>query len=133
MKSNAKKFGEYLRKLRKDRHLTLRDVEELTAISNSYLSQVESGKRGIPHLQKLLALAEVYKVELNEILEEAGLVTGPSTSLKDRIDRAIEFIRRDPDFEYGHKLSEDDMSFDAKRFIIEVYEKSTGKKVLKEE
>ena len=53
-------FGEFLKKLREDRGMTLRDVEEKIHISNAYLSQVESGQRNIPTMRILSKLAEVY-------------------------------------------------------------------------
>ena len=56
----GKSFGGFLRKLREDRNMTLRDVEEKIHISNAYLSQVESGQRNIPTMRILSKLAECY-------------------------------------------------------------------------
>ena len=46
---DLKSFGEYLKALRRGRHLTLRQVEEHAHVSNAYLSQLERGERGIPN------------------------------------------------------------------------------------
>jgi transcriptional regulator with XRE-family HTH domain len=68
-------FVDYLKELREDRKLNLRQVEELTGISNPYLSQIEQGKRGIPTIKILRKLADAYRVPLREffnvISEEA--------------------------------------------------------------
>ena len=56
----GKQFGEFLKKLREDRNMTLRDVEQKIHISNAYLSQVESGQRSIPTIRILSKLAECY-------------------------------------------------------------------------
>lgn len=67
----GKMFGNYLKKLRIDRKLTLRDVEEKAKISNAYLSQVERGERGTPTMKILIKLAEVYGVPVSVLNEKA--------------------------------------------------------------
>jgi HTH-type transcriptional regulator, competence development regulator len=68
MKNN---FGNYLKKLRLDRNLSLRDVEKKAKISNAYLSQVERGERSIPTLRILSRIAEAYGVDLSELAKKA--------------------------------------------------------------
>lgn len=68
----AKKFGQYLKKLRLEQGYTIRQVEMKTGISNAYLSQIENGKRNIPTAQILQKLAPVYRVETTELLTAAG-------------------------------------------------------------
>ena len=60
-------FGETLRKIRKEKNLTLREVEKKSGISNSYLSQIEQGKRGIPSIPVLLRLDEAYNLEKGDL------------------------------------------------------------------
>ncbi|MCB9758163.1 MAG: helix-turn-helix domain-containing protein [Candidatus Omnitrophica bacterium] len=64
-------FGEYLKQLRLDRKLTLREVEEKAQISNAYLSQVERGERSTPTMKILDRLAEVYGVSVSTLNEKA--------------------------------------------------------------
>lgn len=70
----AKKFGQYLKKLRTEQGYTIRQVEMKTGISNAYLSQIENGKRNIPTAQILQKLAPVYGVETTELLTVAGYI-----------------------------------------------------------
>jgi transcriptional regulator with XRE-family HTH domain len=63
-------FGEYLRKLRKERGFTLREVENKVNVSNAYLSQLERGERGVPTIRVLSKLAEAYGVSLTSLTEE---------------------------------------------------------------
>jgi len=65
------KFGEDLKKLREDRKLTLREVEEQAHISNAYLSQVERGERGVPTMKVLAKLAQVYGVPISLLNQKA--------------------------------------------------------------
>ena len=67
------KFGKYIKRLRKDSGLTLRDVERLTGISNPYICQLENGKRGIPGVHTLEKLSIAYHVSIARLLTEAGI------------------------------------------------------------
>lgn len=44
----ATKFGKFLRKLRIDRGMVIRDMAEMLGVSPAYLSAIELGKRAIP-------------------------------------------------------------------------------------
>lgn len=66
-----KKFGEFMRKLREDRKLTLRQVEERAKISNAYISQIERGDRGVPNFKTLTKLAEAYGVDVAALTQAA--------------------------------------------------------------
>ncbi|MGB9905617.1 MAG: helix-turn-helix domain-containing protein, partial [Desulfotomaculales bacterium] len=68
----ANNFGKFLRKLRKERGLTIRQLETYSGVSNAYLSQVETGKRGVPSPEILEKLAPVLKVSYELLMEKAG-------------------------------------------------------------
>jgi transcriptional regulator with XRE-family HTH domain len=61
------KLGNYLRALREERGLKLRDVEHMTGISNSFLSQVELGSRKCS-TDVLLKLARAYEIPAGNLL-----------------------------------------------------------------
>lgn len=69
-------LGQYLASIRRDRTLTLRDVETATAkeVSNAYLSQIENDKIRKPSPNVLLALSKVYKISYERLMEMAGYV-----------------------------------------------------------
>lgn len=64
-------FGDYLKKLREDRNLTLRDVEREAKVSNAYLSQLERGDREVPNYKVLSRLAELYGISVTKLMEVA--------------------------------------------------------------
>jgi len=66
------KFGQYLRRLRKKKNLSLRQLSDLTGISDSYLSLIEKGKRGVPRPEYLRRLAEALGVSYDDMLAKAG-------------------------------------------------------------
>ena len=61
-----------MKRVRKERKLTLRVVEEKTGISNAYLSQVENGKIIRPSPSVLHKLAEFYDVSYEHLMRLAG-------------------------------------------------------------
>ena len=66
-----KTFGIFLRTLREERQLTLRQVEERVRISNGYLSQIERGERRVTSFKILAKLAEAYGVSMDDLLKAA--------------------------------------------------------------
>ncbi|ERL65298.1 helix-turn-helix domain-containing protein [Schleiferilactobacillus shenzhenensis] len=58
-------YGAIYRRLRKDKHITLQNVEKTTGISNSLISRFEQGKNDIT-LSKLLPLLVAIHVSYNE-------------------------------------------------------------------
>ena len=65
-------LGTHLRAVRERLRLTLREVEDRTAISNAYLSQIESGKIKEPSPGVLNRLAELYNDSYAQLMELAG-------------------------------------------------------------
>ncbi|MEO3387352.1 S24 family peptidase [Mesorhizobium sp. CAU 1741] len=58
-----------IRNLRKDRDITLERLAEMTGISVSYLSRIESNKRGLS-LENVISIARALAVEPEEISDE---------------------------------------------------------------
>jgi len=67
-------LGALLADLRTAKGLSLREVEEATdrAVSNAYLSQLENGRIKKPSPNVLHALASVYSVPYEALMEKAG-------------------------------------------------------------
>ena len=123
-------LGPLLRKLREG--LSLRDVYLATGISISYLSEVERGLRE-PGLKLLTRLAGLYNVDVRDLVKRAGLsddgVPDPRIDKEAEVGRAFEYVLADPRFRFGTRPS-GPMSMDAKRFIVEMYERFSGKRLL---
>lgn len=72
--------GPRLKQIRTQRQLTLTEVADLTGISKSTLSRLETGQRK-PSLELLLPLAESYRVPLEDLVN-APAVGDPRIHLK---------------------------------------------------
>ena len=86
-------LGSLLADLRVAKGLSLRQVEEATdrAVSNAYLSQLEKGKIQRPSPHVLHALAAVYAVPYEALMERAGYLLTPSGRAGTRRKRLATF------------------------------------------
>ena len=126
-----RELGPPLRRLRGDS--SLRDVRRETGISNSYLSQIERGDRR-PGPSVLKRLASLYGVDVQDLLKRAGYLDKPDgVEARDNepqeVERAYKYVLADPKFQVGTRPS-GPLSLEAKRFIVEMYERFTGKRLL---
>jgi transcriptional regulator with XRE-family HTH domain len=57
---------------RRERELSLRDVERATGIRSAHLSQIETGRIARPEMALLWQLAVLYELDFGVLLERAG-------------------------------------------------------------
>jgi transcriptional regulator with XRE-family HTH domain len=70
--AQMKALGDFIRSQRKLANLSLRQLAELTSLSNPYLSQVERGLHQ-PSVRVLRLLADALNVSAETLLTQAGL------------------------------------------------------------
>ena len=121
-------IGPLLKRLRGEH--SLRDVQRLTGVSSSYLSLVERGERR-PGVNLINKLAVLYGVDVNELLHRARRLGGvdPRDDEPLEVERAYQYVLADPQFRVGTR-PDGPLSIKAKRFIVEMYERFTGKRLL---
>jgi transcriptional regulator with XRE-family HTH domain len=124
-------FGEYVKELRKKNRLTLKQAEAHGVASNAYLSQLERGQRKRPHPDILKRMAEVYNEPLRDLMIAAGYLTTETErkSERERIEQAYKIVESDPLVPHGTRHQGTKLSLDAMRFIVEMYQNFTGKKL----
>jgi len=81
-------FSERMKKLRKEKGLTLEDLSKLTGITTTTLSRYETGKR-IPNATALEELAKAFGVSVDYLLGK--------TDIRYSADRIEKIISDDPD------------------------------------
>ena len=70
---SKEQLGNYLKKIRNERDLSLREVYNITNISYSHLNMIENGKRNVtPAL--LRELANLYHIDYLDLYEKAGYI-----------------------------------------------------------
>ena len=70
-------LGTFIRAQRKMANLSLRQLAELTSLSNPYLSQLERGLHQ-PSVRVLKLISDALNVSAETLLTEAGLITPAS-------------------------------------------------------
>src|SRR4030081_3452243 len=91
-------LGSFIRSQRRLANLTLRDMAELTNVSNPYLSQIERGLHE-PSVRVLRSLARALNLSAETLLARAGLleaVTELEMDEGDAVSATEEVIRSDP-------------------------------------
>src|ERR1035438_7270193 len=66
-------LGAFIREQRKKANLSLRQLAELTSLSNPYLSQVERGLHQ-PSVRVLKAISDALNLSAESLMTQAGLI-----------------------------------------------------------
>jgi len=95
-------LGAFIREQRKRANLSLRQLAELTSLSNPYLSQVERGLHQ-PSVRVLKALSGALNVSAETLMAQAGLIdaiagdaAGAEEQEKPEVPGTEDAIRADP-------------------------------------
>jgi len=128
---NPKQFGEFMRGLRQKQRLSLRNAADQATISVTYLWQIEKGER-TPSAEILKKLTPIYEVTVEELLKAVGYLEEPKVEMSDleRLEWAFNLARTDPDYKFGTYLRGSELTPEVKRYIVEAYERASGKKLL---
>jgi transcriptional regulator with XRE-family HTH domain len=131
--NERKEFGAYMARLREASGLSLREVAAKVGMSNTYIFQIEKGERNPPVTEKLYVLADLYGVPRESMLAAAHRTAESNRKQYfEALDNAFHFVTNHPGFVYGNQIPSASLTPAAKRFIVEMFEKSTGLNVLME-
>ena len=123
-------IGDILRQLRGE--LTLREVHGRTGIPVAVLSQFETGTR-IPNVDIVRKLAVCYGVRMIDLLRPTGVLDDqhldPSQLRVNHLEHSYQYVLADPRFRTLPRPT-DPMPPETKRFLVNVYERLTGKTLL---
>jgi transcriptional regulator with XRE-family HTH domain len=109
-KSQMEALGSFIRTQRKMADLSLRELAEMTEVSNPYLSQLERGLHQ-PSVRVLKAIANALNVSAETLLVQAGLLEDGGEEGEPAAGSSVESaIRTDPV-----------LSDDQKEALINVY------------
>ena len=109
-KSQMEALGSFIRTQRKLADLSLRELAEMTEVSNPYLSQLERGLHQ-PSVRVLKSIADALNVSAETLLVQAGLLEGATEEGEVAAGSSVEAaIRTDPI-----------LSDDQKEALINVY------------
>ena len=114
-KSQMEALGSFIRTQRKLADLSLRELAEMTEVSNPYLSQLERGLHQ-PSVRVLKAIANALNLSAETLLVQAGLLDGGGEQDAPATTSSVEAaVRTDPV-----------LSDDQKEALINVYRAMVG-------
>jgi len=119
-----KELGNYIAEKRRRRMLSLRELEAITGLNNTFISQLETGvKTYLPKPAALAALARALGVTMTDLLAKAGYAdpTIEPETIERQIDRRFAHVLTDPRFKHGMAVK-GEYDFNLKRFVVELYE-----------
>ena len=112
-------LGAFIRTQRKMANLSLRQLAELTSLSNPYLSQVERGLHQ-PSVRVLKAISDALNLSAETLLAEAGLIDAMAGRSPDRKQEPAALATEDA-IRADQRLNEDQ-----KAALIAVYRSMLG-------
>jgi transcriptional regulator with XRE-family HTH domain len=95
-------LGEFIRSQRKLARLSLRELADMTKVSNAYLSQIERGLHQ-PSVRVLQAVAQALNVSAETLLAQAGLMVQAGEVAAAGVNATELAIRSDPLLNEGQK------------------------------
>jgi transcriptional regulator with XRE-family HTH domain len=128
--SQRETLGAFIREQRKRANLSLRQLAELTSLSNPYLSQIERGLHQ-PSVRVLKAISDALNVSAETLLAQAGLIDAMTGTRADRKPSAGESADDAPpqgavpEVEQAIRADER-LSDDQKTALISVYRTMLG-------
>ena len=113
-------LGAFIRDQRKKANLSLRQLAELTSLSNPYLSQVERGLHQ-PSVRVLRAISDALNLSAESLMTQAGLIdaiasTGQADPAEASPDKAGEVLPTEDAIRADPRLGDDQ-----KAALIAVY------------
>jgi transcriptional regulator with XRE-family HTH domain len=113
-------LGAFIREQRKRANLSLRQLAELTSLSNPYLSQIERGLHQ-PSVRVLKAISDALNLSAETLLAQAGLIDAIAAKAPGEGDAQPKAPLTEDAIRADERLSEDQKSA-----LIAVYRSMLG-------
>jgi transcriptional regulator with XRE-family HTH domain len=123
-------LADRLKAARERKKWSERDLARESGVPYTTIWRLENKRTTEPKAHILQRLSNTLEVSVDYLLGGAqSTEVDPLLLEVDRIERAYQFARTDPDFQFGTRLR-GELDLEAKRFIVELYEKATGRKLI---
>jgi transcriptional regulator with XRE-family HTH domain len=113
-------LGAFIRDQRKRANLSLRQLAEMTSLSNPYLSQVERGLHQ-PSVRVLKAISDALNLSAETLMAQAGLIDAIATTSVDDTSEAKDVPDTEDAIRADQRLSDEQ-----KAALIAVYRSMLG-------
>ena len=117
-------LGAFIRTQRRMANLSLRQLAELTHLSNPYLSQIERGLHQ-PSVRVLRQISDALNLSAETLMTQAGLIDAVADKASDAADPGVDGEQAAPQTEDVIR-SDDRLSAEKKAALIAVYRSMLG-------
>ncbi len=104
--------GENLKRIRKTKKMTLKQLEEITGITNSYISAIENGRKKNPSTEILEKLAKALDVNVVDFYDKPVLTDKDKKDINKDLNEVMQEFRDGTDgtaYYNGIPLEESDL------------------------
>lgn len=104
--------GENLKRIRKTKKMTLKQLEEITGITNSYISAIENGRKKNPSTEILEKLAKALDVNVVDFYDKSVLTDKDKKDINKDLNEVMQEFRAGTDgtaYYNGIPLEESDL------------------------
>jgi len=104
--------GENLKRIRKTKKMTLKQLEEITGITNSYISAIENGRKKNPSTEILEKLAKALNVNVVDFYDKPVLTDRDKKDINKDLNEVMQEFRDGTDgtaYYNGIPLEESDL------------------------
>lgn len=104
--------GENLKRIRKTKKMTLKQLEEITGITNSYISAIENGRKKNPSTEILEKLAKALNVNVVDFYDKPTLTDKDKKAINKDLNEVMQEFRDGTDgtaYYNGVPLEENDL------------------------
>ena len=123
-------LADRLKAARRRKEWSERVLARESGVPYTTIWRLENGRTAEPTVGVLHKLADALGTSIDYLVGSAQSMEADSNLLEvDEIERAYEFARSDPGFQFGTRVR-GELSIEATRFIVELYQKAAGKKLL---
>ncbi|NOU53740.1 helix-turn-helix domain-containing protein [Brevibacillus borstelensis] len=110
-------FAMLLKHYRKLRNFTLKDLEDASGVSQSYIHRLESGKRTSPTLEKLLQLSKALRIP-DSVLISTIIKTSAEDANEERKATMLSDVLIQNQYYVGERV----INLEAKQLLIQLVE-----------
>ncbi|MCJ8014372.1 helix-turn-helix domain-containing protein [Paenibacillus sp. KQZ6P-2] len=106
-------FGNLLKQLREQKGLTINQLADAAGISNSQISRMENGVRGVPKATTIRKLAEALNTSYGDLMIAAGYLEGADDLNESVAEQSPEWATSKDKRDFKKMLEEDgELMFD---------------------
>lgn len=121
------KFGDYIKKTRETKNMTLNQVALYAEISAAQLSRIENGKRGTPKPTTIEKLSRALKVDYNDLMRIAGYLESDNMNSSEQDEAEFQAFANNPSLKKWYKELPKSKEEDLERLRM-MWEIMNGKK-----